>query len=85
MSGIPARTGTMRWSRPFRRVWRYLSDQVVQDTPEDDALCEFDCRKEQCTLGEWKTCERRLQRAAGELMPPTAQRQKEGAESRPRR
>jgi hypothetical protein len=54
---------------PFRRVWRFFMNQLVQDAPEADMLCEFDCRKEQCTVGEWQTCERRLRRAAGELMP----------------
>lgn len=42
---------------------------VVQDAPADCALCEFDCRRRQCTFGQWATCERRLQKGAGELMP----------------
>ena len=52
------------------RFWRWLRDQIIQEVPEDSALCEFDCRKEQCTMGEWESCERRLNKAAGELMPP---------------
>jgi hypothetical protein len=51
-------------------LWRWVKDQIVQDVPKDSALCEFDCRKEQCTIGEWETCERRLDKGAGELMPP---------------
>jgi len=52
-----------------RRSWRWLRDQIVQDVPEDFALCEFDCRKGQCTMEEWKSCDRRINKAAGELMP----------------
>jgi hypothetical protein len=37
-----------------------LKAQLVQDVPRGDALCEFDCRKRQCKMGEWQTCERRL-------------------------
>ncbi len=54
---------------PIRRIWRWLHNQMVQDVPEDSALCEFDCRKGQCTMEEWENCERRLAKAAGELMP----------------
>jgi hypothetical protein len=47
----------------------WVMEQLIQEVAEDSALCEFDCRKVQCTQGEWKSCERRLQYAAGELMP----------------
>jgi len=47
----------------------WVRRQMVEEVPEGDALCEFDCRKPQCHEGEWAACERRLQRAAGELMP----------------
>jgi hypothetical protein len=53
-------------------IWDSVWGQFVGQVPEDDALCEFDCRKPQCTEGEWKNCRRRLQRAAGELMPAKA-------------
>ena len=52
-----------------RAVWGWLRRQIVDDVPEGDAICEFDCRKSQCLVGEWETCWRRLRRAAGELMP----------------
>lgn len=55
---------------PFVRLWHWIKDQIVQNVPKDIALCEFDCRKEQCTMEEWETCERRLDKAAGDLMPP---------------
>ena len=62
-------------SRPqnaFVRLWLWAKGQIVSDVPEDIALCEFDCRKPQCTQGEWETCSRRLTRAAGERMPGSA-------------
>ncbi len=53
-----------------RSAWDWLRRQVVEDVPAGDALCEFDCRKPECSVGEWETCDRRLHDAAGELMPP---------------
>jgi hypothetical protein len=53
----------------IHRGWQWLRDQILQEVPDEYALCEFDCRKSQCTLEEWKSCERRLSKAAGELMP----------------
>ena len=46
--------------RVVRKAKRWLKEQIVQDVPEDIALCEFDCRKGQCRMGEWESCERRL-------------------------
>jgi hypothetical protein len=51
------------------RAWSWLAQELIQDVPEDVALCEFDCRKPQCTYSEWSNCERRLKKADGELMP----------------
>jgi hypothetical protein len=53
----------------LRRIWDWVAGQFISEVPEDEALCEFDCRKPQCREGEWESCVRRLQRAAGELMP----------------
>jgi len=50
--------------RSSRKLWRWIKNQMIQDVPEDDAVCEFDCPKGQCTVGEWKTCETRLRKAA---------------------
>ena len=47
--------------RVVRKAKHWLREQVVQDVPEDIALCEFDCRKGQCRMGEWESCERRLE------------------------
>lgn len=55
-----------------RKVWQWLKDQILQDVPEVDGLCEYDCRKQQCTKEEWATCERRIHRAAGELWPESS-------------
>jgi hypothetical protein len=50
---------------------RWITDGLVADVPSGDAMCEFDCRKTQCTRGEWATCSRRLAQASGELSPTT--------------
>lgn len=60
-------------SNPLKGLVRWIADQFVRDVPADDALCVFDCKTEQCTVGEWATCNRRLHRAAGELMPDSGQ------------
>jgi hypothetical protein len=40
------------------RCW--VTDQIIQDAPSAIEVCEFDCRKSRCTLGEWETCDHRL-------------------------
>ena len=40
-----------------------MQRQVVEPVPEESALCEFECRKQQCTMEEWEHCERRLHAA----------------------
>jgi hypothetical protein len=56
-------------SNSLRGFFQLVRNQLIQDVPEDIALCEFDCQKDQCTHGEWESCERRLNRAEGELRP----------------
>jgi len=53
----------------FQRLGQFVTRQLVEAAPEDIAICEFDCRKRQCTQGEWETCERRISKGAGELFP----------------
>jgi len=53
----------------LKRLWHWLKDQIVQEVPEDIGLCEYDCRKKQCIMGEWETCDRRMRKAEEELMP----------------
>jgi len=67
----------------FRNILDWVRRQIVEEVPEDSALCEFDCRKPQCHEGEWASCERRLQRAAGELMPEKKPEAEMAAESTP--
>jgi hypothetical protein len=52
-----------------RKLWRWLKAQIAQVVPDGDGLCEYDCRKLQCTEEEWASCERRVGKAAGELWP----------------
>lgn len=58
-----------KWTQPVRELWYWLRSQFVQPVPDEVSLCEFDCQKLQCTMGEWETCDRRISKAAGELMP----------------
>jgi hypothetical protein len=51
------------------RVLGWIRRQIVEEVPEDIAICEFGCHKSQCTMQEWLTCHRRLGRAAGEFLP----------------
>lgn len=53
----------------IRRVGDWVVGHIIQDVPEDVGLCEFDCRRAECPPGELENCERRLNRATGELMP----------------
>jgi hypothetical protein len=42
----------------------WVAAQIIQDVPGDIVLCEFACRKIQCSSEEWATCARRLELAA---------------------
>jgi hypothetical protein len=50
--------------KPFRRLWQRIKNRIVQEVPEESAVCEFDCPKDQCTVGEWKACERRVNKGS---------------------
>jgi len=41
------------------RFLQWLKLQIVSEVPAEDAVCEFDCRKQQCSYGEWAACTRR--------------------------
>ncbi|GAC1624351.1 MAG: hypothetical protein PVS2B2_15360 [Candidatus Acidiferrum sp.] len=47
---VPSRTA-------FGRVWQWMKDQIVQDVPAGLAVCEFGCRREQCTVSQWQACD----------------------------
>jgi len=70
METMPVDSGE-RFTRgnPFRQLWQLVKRQIVDDAPEETAICQFDCRKGQCTQAEWDTCERRIRKGAGELFP----------------
>lgn len=40
---------------------RWIHNHIVQSVPEDIALCEYDCRKLACSVGDWENCDRRRQ------------------------
>ncbi len=44
----------------FRNLFPGSKTNLVETVPNDIALCEFDCRKTQCSFGEWESCGRRL-------------------------
>jgi hypothetical protein len=67
----------------LRNIWNWAKGHIVIEVSEDDALCEFDCRKPQCAEGELGYCTRRLQQAAGELMPTKGTSSDAVAESMP--
>jgi hypothetical protein len=53
----------------FRQLWQIVKRQIVDDAPEETAICQFDCRKAQCMRAEWDACERRIRKGAGDLFP----------------
>ena len=57
----------------FARVRRWFMRQIVEEVPAESAVCEFDCRKQQCRFEEWATCERRLAYAERDQLPNKSQ------------
>ena len=45
------------------RIGDWLKHQLVEEVPDELSRCEFGCRRLECRMGEWETCERRLQEA----------------------
>jgi hypothetical protein len=56
-------------SGAFRRLGQKIAGELIQVVPEELAICEFDCRKASCTVEQWRRCERRIEKARGELRP----------------
>jgi len=74
----------MRQSQPYlSRLYNRWKDFVVEDVPEDLAICEFDCRTLHCTRGEWASCDRRISKGRGELSPAHEEPRKEPEPPRP--
>lgn len=42
-------------------LWHRLKSMQFSEVPREIAICEFDCPRNQCTHGEWATCQRRIQ------------------------
>jgi hypothetical protein len=53
-------TPTSHRSDTRTSFWNRVKSLLIGAVPEDVAICEFDCRKNQCTYGEWATCDRRI-------------------------
>ena len=66
----------------FSQAWQWVKGQFVQEVPQDVALCEFDCRKLQCTMGEWETCARRLETLALQKQSSAPKSSRNGAGAR---
>jgi len=47
-------------SNSRRSLWHRIKSALIANVPKDIAICEFDCSKNQCTYGEWATCQRRI-------------------------
>ena len=69
MADRPADRGRIPVVHIFRRLWGFIKDQLVQYVPDEDEPCEFHCRADQCTMGEWQSCENRLQTLARKSTP----------------
>ena len=54
----------MMQTEQLRRIWLWIIGQIIQTVPKDIAVCEFECRKNECTFENWETCENRLGTAA---------------------
>jgi hypothetical protein len=61
------------------RFWHSVEAHVVGNVPPDLELCEFDCRKPRCSIGDWAACQRRID-FASEIAKAA---RREGAESVP--
>jgi len=44
----------------FYRLLQQFKSTLIQEAPEDIQLCEFECHKAECAMGDWKKCDRRL-------------------------
>jgi hypothetical protein len=48
---------------------RWLKAQWVAEVPDDLAICEFECRKSQCSFDGWANCVRRISQTPKGLGP----------------
>ncbi len=43
----------------MQKLWSRLRPMLVQEVPEELAVCEFVCAEPNCMVGDWETCELR--------------------------
>jgi hypothetical protein len=54
----------------------------IAKVPEEIAICEFDCREDECRMQDWARCQRRLhERNSWHLHAVNSQRKKQQPES----
>ena len=46
---------------------RWLKAQWVAEVPDDLAICEFECRKSECSFDGWANCVRRISQTPREI------------------
>ena len=51
-------------SKSLASLWKSLTRILAGPVDAGMAVCEFDCRKSHCTLGDWEHCENRLKDVA---------------------
>ena len=44
----------------IRTLLRWVGSRFGAEVPAHLSYCEFDCRKTDCTTGDWVTCERHI-------------------------
>jgi hypothetical protein len=76
VAGIAMTDAASSPSSLWNRLSRWFRGQLLGEVPAEIALCEFDCPHGQCLEDEWATCQRRIARATGELMPESSKDQK---------
>lgn len=47
---VPSRTA-------LDKLWQWAKNHIVQEVPAGLAVCEFQCRREHCTVSHWRGCE----------------------------
>jgi hypothetical protein len=50
-----------KWRERLTAIKMMWSQSVAPEVPADIEICEFGCRREACSHGEWENCERRKQ------------------------
>jgi hypothetical protein len=51
----------------MRRLWNRVLPSIVQEVPDELAVCEFMCSKPHCHLSDWDTCTLRRAVQNGDL------------------